>query len=148
MRFEAKHAYFKDLSRKIKNFKNLPLSLAERHQSMESAAAIKIDRRCDADECDEDVKFGKGKMLLNEHEIEYARNNIKMFYEIPENFQVLEYNSITVHGTCYKPGTRNYVIIGLDSMGLPLFGKTNKNIVCPLLWSILCGYGHENHFIL
>lgn len=126
MRFEAKHAYFKDLSRKIKNFKNLPLSLAERHQSMESAAAIKIDRRCDTDECDEDVKFGKGKMLLNEHEIEYARNNIKMFYEIAENFQVLEYNSITVHGTCYKPGTRNYVIIGLDSLGLPLFGKLTK----------------------
>lgn len=67
MWFEAKHAYFKDLSRTIKNFKILPLSLAERHQSMESAAAIKIDRRYDTDECDEDVKFGKGKMLLNEH---------------------------------------------------------------------------------
>ena len=34
MRFEAMHSYFKDMARKIKNFKNLPLSLAKRHQSM------------------------------------------------------------------------------------------------------------------
>lgn len=47
MRFEAKHSFFKDMARRIKNFKNLPLSLAERHQSMESAAAIQIaDEGC------------------------------------------------------------------------------------------------------
>ena len=63
---------------------------------------------------------------MSMHVIEYARNDIEMFYEIAENFQVLEYNSITVHGTCYKPGTRNFVIIGLDSMGLPQFGKLTK----------------------
>ncbi|KAK5648401.1 hypothetical protein RI129_003293 [Pyrocoelia pectoralis] len=32
MRFEAKHGYFKDLVNKLKKFKNLPKTLAERHQ--------------------------------------------------------------------------------------------------------------------
>ena len=125
MRFEAKHTYFKDISRKIKNFKNLPLSLAERHQSMESAAAIKIGEGCHSDDYDEGIKFGKGKMLVNDHEREYAHNTIKRFYEI-QVLEVLEYNSITVHGTCYKPGVQNFLLFTLDNMGLPLFGKIKK----------------------
>ena len=32
MRYEAKHSYFKDLAQKIKCFKNIPKSPAERHQ--------------------------------------------------------------------------------------------------------------------
>ena len=32
MRFEAKHAYFKSLALRIKNFKNIAKSLATRHQ--------------------------------------------------------------------------------------------------------------------
>ena len=33
MRFEAKNSYFKDLAHRIKNFKNIPKSLAHRHQA-------------------------------------------------------------------------------------------------------------------
>ena len=33
MRFEAKHKYFKNLTHVIKNFKNVPKSLAARHQA-------------------------------------------------------------------------------------------------------------------
>ena len=33
MRFEAKHGYFKNLTRVIRNFKNIPKTLAERHQA-------------------------------------------------------------------------------------------------------------------
>ena len=33
MRFEAKHSYFKKLAHVVKNFKNIPKTLAERHQS-------------------------------------------------------------------------------------------------------------------
>ena len=32
MRYEAKHSYFKQLARVIGNFKNMPKSLANRHQ--------------------------------------------------------------------------------------------------------------------
>ena len=34
MRYEAKHSYFKDLAQKTKCFKNIPKSLAERHQRL------------------------------------------------------------------------------------------------------------------
>ena len=128
MRFEAKHSYFKDIARKIKNFKNLPLSLAERHQSMETAAASQIDEGCDADPfplVDKDIQFGKGKLLFDHHR-EYASNTIKRFYEINENIQVFEYNSITLYGTCYTPDVNSYLLFGLDDMGLPLFGKLAK----------------------
>ena len=32
MRFESKHNYFKDLAHRIKCFKNIPKTMAERHQ--------------------------------------------------------------------------------------------------------------------
>ena len=34
MRYEAKHSYFKDLARKIRCFKNISKSLAERYQRL------------------------------------------------------------------------------------------------------------------
>ena len=34
MRFEGKHAYFKDLAKKIKNFKNIPYSLAQKNKKV------------------------------------------------------------------------------------------------------------------
>ena len=34
MRFEGKHAYFKDLAKKIKNFKNIPYLLAQKNQKV------------------------------------------------------------------------------------------------------------------
>ena len=39
MRFEAKHNYFKRLVHSVKNFKNLPSSLAVRHELMQAASA-------------------------------------------------------------------------------------------------------------
>lgn len=32
MRYEAKHSYFKHMARVLGNFKNIPLTLARRHQ--------------------------------------------------------------------------------------------------------------------
>ena len=32
MRFESKHNYFKDLAHRVKSFKNIPKTMAERHQ--------------------------------------------------------------------------------------------------------------------
>lgn len=32
MRFESKHNYFKDLAHRVKNFKNILKTMAERHQ--------------------------------------------------------------------------------------------------------------------
>ena len=34
MRFESKHSYFKDVARRVKCFKNIPKTLATRHQQL------------------------------------------------------------------------------------------------------------------
>ena len=34
MRFEGKHNYFKDLAHRVKCFKNIPKTMAERHQEL------------------------------------------------------------------------------------------------------------------
>ena len=52
MRFEAKHAYFKDVARRLKNFKNLPFSLTKRHQHLKYADMLKVD--------EDDVFFVQG----------------------------------------------------------------------------------------
>ena len=73
MQFEGKHSYFKNMARVIKKFKNLPLSLALRHQSMESAKSLEIHGES-VGSCpmvSDDMTFGKGKLLLG-HDLQYA----------------------------------------------------------------------------
>lgn len=96
---------------------------------------------------DKDVQLGKGKVLLD-HDKEYAVNMIKRFYEVSDNIHVLQYNSITVYGTCYKPGVNNFLLIGVDDVGLPKFGKLEKNLVCSLQWTFFCCHGYDNFFFL
>jgi hypothetical protein len=43
IRFERKHSYFKTLAQKIKNFKNITLSLSKRHQRL--AAIVPVDEK-------------------------------------------------------------------------------------------------------
>ena len=43
MRFEGKHAYFKDLAKKIKNFNNIPYSLAQKNQKVVCAEHMNVD---------------------------------------------------------------------------------------------------------
>ena len=104
MRFEAKHLYFKNIARTIKNFKNLPLSLVKRHQSMECVASIQIDEeRSRSCPFWSDIALGKGRMLHG-NDKDYAINTITRFYELEKSDmsdspQVYQYNSVTVYGT-------------------------------------------------
>lgn len=71
------------MARVIKKFKNLPLSLALRHQSMESAKSLGIHGES-VGSCpmvSDDMTFGKGKLLLG-HDLQYALNTIMRFYEL------------------------------------------------------------------
>lgn len=80
MRFEGKHSYFKNMAHVIKNFKNLPLSLPQRHKSMESAS-LEIDGES-VDSCalvSDDITFGKEKRLF-EHDLEYPLNTLRRSY--------------------------------------------------------------------
>ena len=55
MRFEAKHRYFKKMSISLGNFKNVPLTLAERHQNRQCYMKYNL---CKPTEC------GAGNFLV------------------------------------------------------------------------------------
>ena len=126
MRFEAKHAYFKDIARRLKNFKNLPLSLAKRHQHMEYVDMLPVD---DDDPCSlfkNDFHLGKAKALYGDKEKD-AKCLIKRFYETDlEEVCMFESNSVIVYGTQYVCGKNNYLLLGLNDQGLPAFAKIIK----------------------
>ena len=74
--------------------------------------------------------FGKSRKLVG-HEREYAVHTISTFYErdnLKEKRQIPVYqqSSVTVHGTQYKLGVNNFLVIDLDDAGLPEFGKLSK----------------------
>ena len=80
MGFEAKHAYFKDIARRLKNFKNLPLSLAKRHQQLEYDDMLKVDEDDQRSLFKDDFQLGNAKPLAGEKELD-AKNLIIWFYE-------------------------------------------------------------------
>ena len=66
MRFEAKHAYFKDQAKIIKNFKNLPLSLSRRYQFSLCADYINVSKEDHGPIFRKEMAFGSAKVLLGE----------------------------------------------------------------------------------
>ena len=130
MRFEGKHAYFKDLAKKIRNFKNIPYSLATRNQQMESANFIQIgDNQPDMHPWSkEDIRFGNYTVLRGNHAVD-AESYISRFYDIHLDLHVqsiFQCNQIEIYGTKYKPGLNNFLLFSLDDAGFPLFGCLKK----------------------
>lgn len=127
MRFEAKHSYFKDLSRIIKNFKNLPYSLSYRHQCMQFAENISIDQTCDPNPLfNNESTLGTAKKVQDYQSIAYIQNCLKNFYNINcnQNEGIYTLSSINLFGTLYKPGKNTYLIAGIKN--LPQFGRLMK----------------------
>ena len=130
MRFEGKHAYFKDLAKKIRNFKNLPFSLATRNQQMECADFIQMgENQTDLDTMfREDTVFGQYKVLCGQPAID-VKDNILRFFKINLDLavhSVFQCNQIEIFGTKYKPGLNNFLLFSLDDAGLPILGCLKK----------------------
>ena len=126
MRFEAKHAYFKDIVRRLKNCKNLPLTLAKRHQQMECADMLTVDEDDPCSLFKDDFRLGNSRPLAGRRQ-EDAKTLITRFYEIDlTEFAMFEAKSVVVHGTKYVCGDNNYLLLGLNEHGLPEFGKILK----------------------
>lgn len=126
LRFEAKHAYFKDQARIIKNFKNLPLTLAKRYQSSVRADYVRLNREDKGPLFREEIKFGVSKELFGDDR-ETALSNIERFYELGRvnGITVYSLDSVQIHGTLYKPDKDAFLNFGSQS-GLPEFGKIVK----------------------
>lgn len=140
MRYEAKHSYFKNLAKVIKNFKNLPLSLANRHQSMECADSLVLND--EVDPCplfQHDIDYGRAKHVTDADEFRHATECLFRFHNIEYKKAdgIFVVNSVSIHGITYKPGKGNYLLISND--GTPEYGRIVK------IWWVL---DHGFFFVL
>ena len=98
LRFEGKHAYFKDQGRIIKNFKQLPLSLSRRYRSSVQADYVRLNKEDKGPLFREDIKFGVSKELFGDDR-ETALSNIERFYELGSHDGITVYSLDSVLNT-------------------------------------------------
>ena len=128
MRFEAKQQQFKKIPKITKNFKNLPKTLAERHQSGVRADSIPLST--DGTPSDHPLfrrEFicGAQKKQLNQQDMDDANDCIKRFYPLFErelDKPLFQAASVTIHGTCYKKDD-NTILLAEITDSRPVFGS-------------------------
>ena len=127
MRFEGKHAYFKELAKKVKNFKNIPYSLAQKNQKVVCAEHMTVDGRGDVSPLfGNETTLGKNKTLSGE-DLADAKTSIARFYPITDGpAEIRLCSSVTINGTKYCPGVNNLVQTGYTVNGLPEFASIVK----------------------
>jgi len=127
MRFEGKHAHFKDLASRVRNFKNLPYSLAHRNQKLMCADYMEIDNSKDTSPLfGNEHDFGKRKELNGEERNKVQQLLYSSFgdlYQVSPTNQVFLCNSVTLNGITYCPGKKNYLHIACEESGLPTFAR-------------------------
>lgn len=137
MRFEAKHQTFKKIPKVTKNFKNLPKTLSERHQSGIRADSIPL---ADDDASDHPLfrgvfTVGRGSTssrVLEDRDREDVARYIERFYptfgELSEAI-IFQVGSVTIHGTCYKAHL-NTILLAEMAHSLPVFAPLMNIWVC------------------
>lgn len=93
LRFESKHTYFKQCARKLHNFKNLCLTLAERHQLLQAFLGA-------GSLFPPDVVVERGTVFYSVDYNDEIRESVAHFDFHSENTVMA--HSVTVKGTCYK----------------------------------------------
>ena len=127
MRFEAKHAYFKDQAKIIKNFKNLSLSLSKRYLSSLCADYISFNKEDQGPIFRDEMSFGATKELFGE-DSQNAKTNIERFNgagSLHDITGIFSLDSVQIHGTLYKPDKNSFLNFGCQN-GLPVFGRIAK----------------------
>ena len=133
MRHEGKHSFFKDLASNIKNFKNLPYSLAMKHQKVECANSIVFDEYTDTSPLfGREEHNGKVKVLVGA-EATLVKDSIERFYNVEwsDENHLFQTNAVTITGTLYKPGKNTLLHFSNNEEGLPEFGRLIK------IWQVL-----------
>lgn len=125
MRFEVAHVWFKTLARVVKNFKNIPLSLSYRYESLRCSELAGI------------LGESSVKFLYTGHKVN--EGNVLDLADIPERELLISFLSnlhnqlsislmltkkITVHGTTYEPGS--IILLKCEENDMPIFGQITK----------------------
>ena len=101
MRFEAKHAYFKDQAKIIKNVKNLPLSLSRRYQFSLCTDYINVSKEDHGPIFRKEMVFGSAKVLFGEDKDNVVAN-VERFTGVGSLCGVTEIYTL---GSLQIPGT-------------------------------------------
>ena len=137
MRFEAKHQTFKKIPKITKNFKNLPKTLSERHQSGVHADSIPLayDDASDHPLFCGDFTVGRGstfaQVLEDRDRVDVARY-IERFYPTFGNLSeaiIFQVGSVIIHGACYKADL-NTILLAETGHSLPVFASLMNIWVC------------------
>ena len=137
MRFEAKHQQFKKMPKITKNFKNLPKTLSQRHQSGVRADAISLSGEHNPSDHPlfqrDDVCSGGSTCAkeLQLHERDAAKNCIMRFNPLFEKEEdtIFKASSVTVHGTLYKLDPNTLILAEMNDSN-PVFGSLENIWIC------------------
>lgn len=129
MRFEAKHQQLKQIPKITKNFRNLPKTLAERHQSGVRADLIPLsagDNPSDHPLFRKELTGGGTSVReLDQHESDAAKDCITRFYPAfakETESSIFQAASVTVHGTHYKRDENTILLAEITDTN-PVFGS-------------------------
>ena len=132
MRFEAKHQQFKKIPKITKNFKNLPKTLTDRHQSGVRADMLSL--------CDDhplfrnDCHVGTGSThsrVLDIHDRDASKRYIEAFYSMFKEVSepIHQVSSVTIYGTCYKKDPNTILLAEMKDV-YPVFGSVVNIWLC------------------
>ena len=118
LRYEAKHGWFKD--QRIRNFKNLPLSLSKKHQLYMGHKMIDINGRPSANFIYSGDEIGEGNITSVTCLNSTVHEKFCAEFGYRENFTVYETNKVNIHGLQYDIGS--VIVLKTDDLGHPTFG--------------------------
>ena len=114
LHYEAKHGWFKD--QRIRNFKNLPLSLSKKHQLYMAHKMIDINGRpiYSGDE------MGEGNITSVTALNSKVHEKLCALFSYRESFGVYKTNKVNIHGLQYDVGS--VIVLTTNELGYPTFG--------------------------
>jgi hypothetical protein len=121
MRFEGKHNYFKDLAHRIKSFKNVPKTMATRHQLL---MCYYRSSSVDSSIFYKDTNSGpETKSTVGS--LQYKDEILNYFPSLLNCDEIRRIKWVEIYGTTYKKGG----VVVLDMNLLPEFGVITDIIV-------------------
>ena len=118
LQYEAKHGWFKD--QRIRNFKNLPLSLSKKHQLYMGHKMIDIFGRPSGNFMYSGEEIGEDSVTTVTHLNLTVHDKFCAVFGYRQNFTVYETNKVNIHGLQYDIGS--VIVLKTDDLGHPTFG--------------------------
>lgn len=125
LRHESKHFWFKDA--RIKNYKNLGVTLTNKHQMYLCHKMLDIHGAPARNFVYAGDEISEGNTVVISRESEEVYQVLTQKFGVQNSFTIYEVPSVTVNGTEYITGC--VLVINVDSLGHPTFGEVENIFV-------------------